>query len=263
MRDVDADRLGAQLGHVVALGDDADLALVHRLEVVRHRRPADIDLAGHHLGIGAGNTAGRHQLRRDTEGRPEAEHHAVGRGALGREGDGLAVAILDRLDRAVGRHVPEEIGGAGSAVGDDAQRRALGIGAHGAERAAGDAEIGAARQHRLQRLAAALGVEDVDGDTVLRPDAGAHAHLADRGVPIALLADRQREFLGGARRADGGGKHRRQGGGEQGAAMHGHFLPMFWPVFRLLSCASAIFSPVMKSTTRMSSAYISGMSKSR
>src|SRR5207248_1053042 len=98
---------------------------------------------------------------------------------------------------------------------------------------------------------------------VLGEDAGAHAHLADRGIPIALLADCEREFLGRAGRAESGGEHRRHGGGEQGTAMHGHFLPMFWPISCLFNRASAALSPAMRSTTRMSSAYMRGMSKSR
>ena len=72
----------------------------------------------------------------------------------------------------------------------------LGEGSHGAERAPGHAEIGAVRQHHLERLAGALRVENVGRDAVLGPDAGAHAHLGDGRVPIAFLPDGEGEVLG-------------------------------------------------------------------
>ena len=41
-------RLAAQRGDVVAADEDADLAFLHLLHAERRRRPADVDLAGHH-----------------------------------------------------------------------------------------------------------------------------------------------------------------------------------------------------------------------
>src|SRR5262245_15944193 len=46
---IDADGLAAQRGHVVAVGDDANLALRQFLQSERRRAPSDVDLPGHHL----------------------------------------------------------------------------------------------------------------------------------------------------------------------------------------------------------------------
>ncbi len=100
----------------------------------------------------------------------EGAHDAVGRGAVARIGDGLAVGVLERLDRRV-LGIPV-VGGAGRLRADDAHRRALRIGRHGAERADRETQIDAAGDHRLQRLAAARGVDHLELEAVLLEDAG-------------------------------------------------------------------------------------------
>ena len=57
-------------------------------------------------------------------------------------------------------------------------------------------DIGAAGDHRLQGLARARGVEDLELDAVLLEDAGLVAEMGDRGVPIAALADGELELVG-------------------------------------------------------------------
>src|SRR5262249_57682445 len=76
---------------------------------------------------------------------------------------------------------------------DDANRRALGVGAHDAERAGGDADVDAAGDHRLHGLAAAAGEQQFEVEVVLAENAGA---LAQRGrtpchfsrCPTAILS---------------------------------------------------------------------------
>ena len=55
----------------------------------------------------------------------------------------------------------------------------------------GDADVDAARDHRLLRLAAALRPQDLEHEAVLLEDAGALADLGDRRVPVAALARRR------------------------------------------------------------------------
>src|SRR5262249_41156409 len=58
-----------------------------------------------------------------------------------------------------------------------------------------DPDIHAAGDHRLLGLARALGVEDVERESVLLEDAAALAELRHRGVPQRALADRDLERL--------------------------------------------------------------------
>jgi hypothetical protein len=96
---------------------------------------------------------------------------------------------------------------------DDAHRRALGVGAHDAERAGGEADVGTARDHGLLRLPAPLGVEQLQLEPVLLEEAGARAELRHGRVPIALLADGELQFvLGGGGATGDGDKH----GGQHG-----------------------------------------------
>src|SRR5262249_21381147 len=66
---------------------------------------------------------------------------------------------------------------------DHAHRRALGKSAEGVERADPGPDIGAARDHRLLRLAGALGVEDVEHERVLLEEAGILPELRERVLP--------------------------------------------------------------------------------
>ena len=60
--------------------------------------------------------------------------------------------------------------------------------------------FGCARDHRLQRLARARGVEQFELDAVLLEDAGLVAEMRDRGVPVAALADGHLDHVVGAKR---------------------------------------------------------------
>ena len=121
----------------------------------------------------------------------EGRDDAVGRRAVGRIGERLAVGILQRLDRRIRLHIPVEVIGAGRLGADHAHRRALRIGAEHAHHAGGDADIDAARNHRLLGLARAIGVDDLQLQAVFLEDAGELADFGHRGVPVAALADRQ------------------------------------------------------------------------
>jgi hypothetical protein len=83
---------------------------------------------------------------------------------------------------------------------DDAQRRALGIGAEHAEKSGGDADLHAVGDHRLLGLAAALRVDDVEREPVLLEDAGVLTEIGDKGLADAARAHRDLEgIVGGCR----------------------------------------------------------------
>ncbi len=65
-------------------------------------------------------------------------------------------------------------------------------------RAGADADIDAARDHDLDRLAASLRVEGFEHEAVLLEDAGVLAELRDALLPAAALADGDLERILGA-----------------------------------------------------------------
>src|SRR5690242_15504386 len=69
-----------------------------------------------------------------------------------------------------------------------------------------DAEVDARRDHRLERLAAALRVEHLERQAMLLEEAGVLAELRDALLPAAALADRDLERVVGA----GRGRKRQQ-----------------------------------------------------
>ena len=83
--------------------------------------------------------------------------------------------------------VPVNIGG------KDAHRRTLGIGAHDAGNAYARAEIGAAGDDRLHRLAGTRGAEAIQHQIVLLEDAGGLTERRRLVLPIVDLADRELE----------------------------------------------------------------------
>ncbi len=95
---------------------------------------------------------------------------------------------------------------------DDADRRALGVSAHDAERAGGDADVDAAGDHRLHRLAAAAGEQQLEIEVVLAENAGALAQRGRSPVPYFALPDRNLELVRGESRD--GCEPSRDGGGE-------------------------------------------------
>src|SRR5262249_55484145 len=119
------------------------------------------------------------------------------------------------LERAmtlrIGPHVPIRIL-SGRLRPDDADRRALGVGAHDAERASGNADVDAARDHRLQRLAAAAGEQQLEVEVVLAENAGALAQRGRSPVPYFALPNRNLELVCGE--GGDGCEPSRDGGGE-------------------------------------------------
>ena len=206
-------------------GDDADLAFVDVLQRERHHRPADVDLAGHGLGVGSGHAAGRDRLGLGASLLEQCQQDQVRRRAGRRERDGLAVAgILERLDRAVGLDPPEQLVGAGHLRRDDAVGRgfaALHVGADGAEDAVRHGDVDAAGRNGRDRLRAALGVEHLDLEAGVLEEAGRLAELDPGAVPEAALRDRHLELFDGEARA-----RARNQDGERGQDRSTHdFLP--------------------------------------
>ncbi len=121
----------------------------------------------------------------------------------------LPFEILRSVDRRLRRHVPVDLAAAGVGAADDPHRRTFGEHADGTEEARCDADLGAVRDHRLLRLAAAVGVEDVQLELVLLEQPGVVADLGDEGLADAAPADRDlepvlRRHRVGRERADGG-----------------------------------------------------------
>ena len=111
-------------------------------------------------------------------------------GAVGRVGDALPIGIVQRLDRRVGLHVPIQVAGTGDLGADDADRRALRIGAQNPHDACPDPDLDAAGDHGLLGLAGALGIEDFERQAVLLENTGALADIGYRRIPQSALADR-------------------------------------------------------------------------
>src|SRR5262245_11111287 len=95
--------------------------------------------------------------------------------------------VLDAFDRRVGRYEPIDIFHAGIGCGQDSHRRALDKRAHRAGRADPYPDIGAAGDHRLQRLTGALSAEIFQNDAVLLKDSSPHTkrrHLVSPGINL-------------------------------------------------------------------------------
>ena len=161
--------------------------------------------------------AGRDRLALEAEFANEAQHHRVGGRAVGRIGDrGCVGGVLDGLERRVRLDEPE-VGVAGRAARDDADRRAFGKSAERAQRADADPDVGAAGDHRLLGFAGALGTDRFDRDAMPGEDAGAVAQLDRRRIPVAALADGDLQHISSrCRRATGrnGSKRHRNAGYE-------------------------------------------------
>src|SRR5262249_53684880 len=125
----------------------------------------------------------------------------------------LAVEVLRRLHRRIRRHVPVDLAAAAVGRADHPHRRALGKQAHGAEHAGGDAYLRAVGDDRLLRLAAAVGVDQVEVQPVWGEQAGILADLGEAALADAAPADRHREL---ALRAGSRGERGEAGEGEQG-----------------------------------------------
>ena len=105
----------------------------------------------------------------------------------------LPSASFSVLIGEIGLRVPEQVRGAGGFRAQDAHRSALRVGRQHAHDAGRHADVDAARQHRLLRLAAALRVQDLEYQAVLLEDAAALADLCDGRIPVAPLPDGQLE----------------------------------------------------------------------
>ena len=81
-----------------------------------------------------------------------------------------AASLIERIGESA-RTYQREIMGAGRRIADRSRRRPLGERAHGAVGANAGADIDAARNHRLHRLAAPLREEEVEDEAMLLEDA--------------------------------------------------------------------------------------------
>src|SRR5262249_61939411 len=113
---------------------------------------------------------------------------------------GCAREVLRTADRGSRRHVPEALGAAGIRAADDPHRCPFGEYPDRAEEARGDADLRAVRDHRLLGLAAAIGIENVEGEVMRVEQAGLVADLGDEGLADAAPADRDLELILGASR---------------------------------------------------------------
>src|SRR5262249_13843337 len=152
-----------------------------------------------HGGERAGRAAGRSRLRLGAELVDERDHDVVRARAAGGVREGvLRREGLQGFDRRIAFDVPVEVAGAGEGRRDDAPRRALGERAHHAGDADAGADVGAAGNDRLHRLASASRAEIVEHDAMLLEDADV---LTERGrlvLPVVDLADRDLERILGA-----------------------------------------------------------------
>ena len=164
---------------------------VELIEPERRRRPADVDLPRHHRRQVRGRASHRGRLGLELVLLHEGRDDAVRRRPVGRVGENLVVGVLERLDRGIRLHIPVKVIGARCFRADHAHGRAFGIGAEHAHDTGGNADIDAARNHRLLRLARAIGVDDLQLQAMFLEDAGELADFRHRSVPVAALADRQ------------------------------------------------------------------------
>ena len=93
------------------------------------------------------------------------------------------------------------------------------VGAEAAEHPGAEADVDRAGDDDLQRLAAALGVEDVEIEAVLLEDAGLLAELGDGAFPAAADRRGDLERFGGKRRRERASDNQRQHG-KQSAFAH-------------------------------------------
>ena len=140
-----------------------------------------------------------------------------GRRAVGRVRDRLALGVLQRLDRRGRRHVPVEIGGAGGFRADDPHRCALRERGQHAHDAGGHADVDAAGDHRLLRLAGALRPQNLEHESVLLEDARPLSDLGNRRVPVAPLPGGELEGVLRLRQRAGQADHERQQGTPENA----------------------------------------------
>ena len=164
----------------------------------------------------------------------------VRRCAGGRVSGSLPVGVLERFDRRVRRHVPVKVARPGRSGRQNAHGRAFCVRAHHGLRARGDADIDAAGNHGLHRLAAALSVQNLELQTVLGEDAGALADLGNTGVPIVRSTDRELQLIGGLR--DAGERQQSAGEDKRSSYPRNHESSLYgiriYPREHLMTCAS-------------------------
>src|SRR5262252_10077640 len=112
-------------------------------------------------------------------------NRSTGGRAGGGIGNALTVDLAHRLQGRLGGDPPKRFSRPGGARADDAKRCSLPIRPQAAEHTRAQADIDRARHDDLQRLAAALGVEDVEIEIVFAKYAGLLAELGDRAFPAA------------------------------------------------------------------------------
>ena len=145
----------------------------------------------------------------------EGDDDVVRARAVGRIGDGgVGRGVLQAFDLRIRLHVPEQIAGAGEGRRQNAHRRALGEGAHDAGGTDAGADIGRARDHRLDGFAGALRAGILQHQPMFLEDAGVLAERRRLVFPVVDLADHQLErVFGGCR---GAGKRQRHDQPERG-----------------------------------------------
>src|SRR5262249_5601002 len=117
---------------------------------------------------------------------------------------GLTRKVLRTADGRVDRHVPENLGAAGIRAADDAHRRAFGEYADRTEKAGGDADLRAVRDHGLLSLAAAIGIANIQRKVGPLEQAGLEPDTGDERFAKARAANLALKFVSRATRAQSG-----------------------------------------------------------
>ena len=198
--EVHAHRLVLEGFEIALARHDADASRFDVVDDVGRGGPADIDLAGHGLREGRRRRASGDRLDVDARLLDERQRAKVGRRAVRRIGHRLAGGVLQRFDRRIGGHIPEDVVRAGHLAGEGANRRALGEGRHDAAGARADADVNAAGNHRLRRLARAGGIKHLQLEAVLGEYAGPLTNVRDGRVPGAALRHGELQQIFGPRR---------------------------------------------------------------
>src|SRR5262249_29156528 len=128
------------------------------------------------------------------------------------------VSITHRLQARVRHHVPEQFARAGGARADDARRRPFLERAEDGQRAGAQADVHGAGDDRLESLAAAGRVEDVELEPMLLGDALLLAELRHAAFPAPALRRRDLEIGG----LHAGNCHRGEEHGGAGLLQPGH-----------------------------------------
>src|SRR5271166_2967409 len=134
----------------------------------------------------------------------------MGRCAVGRVRDRPGIQIAERFERRGRRDVPIEIARSRRSRQDDAHRRAFRKGSGNRAGPGADPDIDAPGDDGLQGLAAAIGIEQLQCQAMLREDAGPLSDGGKTTIPVVWRPHRDLESIltksADRKQRDGGSK---------------------------------------------------------